>query len=96
MFDVNKIKDYYNKLIAERDEAVVTALADKDARVQEAFDLAKAEIEAKIIAEITAEAEAPYLHDIELCQNFMADEKVAEEVDDVAKVEDETTVVVGE
>ena len=86
-FDVLKIQDYYNELVAKRDEAVVMALTTKDEKVKEAFELAKVEIEERVVAEIIAEAEAPYKHDIELCEKFI----VVEEV-----VEDETSVNVGE
>lgn len=88
MFDVEKLKDYYNELVAKRDEAVVNALVTKDEKVKEAFELAKAEIEERVVAEIIAEAEAPYNHDIELCEKFMV---VEEEV-----IEEETAVNVGE
>jgi len=78
-FDVEKIKDYYNELVAKREEAVVKALTTKDARVREAFEQAKVEIEERVVAEIVAEAEAPYVHDIELCEKFVVVEEVAEE-----------------
>ena len=78
-FDVKKIKDYYNELVAEREEAVVKALTTKDARVREAFEQAKVEIEERVVAEIVAKAEAPYVHDIELCEKFVVVEEVAEE-----------------
>lgn len=77
-FDVEKIKSYYEELKAKRDEAVVKALTTKDARVKEAFEEAKAEIEERVVAEIVAEAEAPYIHDIELCEQFVVVEEVAE------------------
>lgn len=77
-FDVEKIKDYYNELVAKREEAVVKALTTKDARVKEAFEQAKVEIEERVVAEIIAEAEAPYVHDIELCEKFVVVEEVAE------------------
>lgn len=78
-FDVEKIKDYYNELVAKREEAVVKALTTKDVRVREAFEQAKVEIEERVVAEIVAEAEAPYVHDIELCEKFIVVEEVAEE-----------------
>ena len=77
-FDVEKIKNYYNELVAKKDEAVVVALTTKDEKVKEAFENAKAEIEERVVAEIIAEAEAPYLHDIELCEKFIVVEEVAE------------------
>ena len=78
-FDVEKIKEYYNELVAKKDEAVVVALTTKDEKVKEAFEMAKAEIEERVVAEIIAEAEAPYIHDIELCEKFIVEEEVAEE-----------------
>lgn len=77
-FDANKIKEYYEGLIVERDEAVTNALATKDERVNARFEEEKARIEEEVTAEIIAEAEAPYKHDIELCERFFKDE---EEVD---------------
>lgn len=77
-FDVEKIKSYYEELKAKKDEAVVKALTTKDARIKEAFEQAKAEIEERVVAEIIAEAEAPYVHDIELCEKFVVVEEVAE------------------
>ena len=94
MFDVEKIKSYYNGLIAERDEAVCKALAEKDARIEEAFEIAKKEIEEKVVAEIIAEAEAPFIHDIQLCEQFMKPEEVAEPVE--AEAVSVASVIVGE
>ena len=70
-FDVEKIKEFYGELLAEKDRAVATALATKDEKVKERFEEEKARIEEEVIAEIVAEAEAPYLHDIELCEKFI-------------------------
>ena len=94
MFDVEKIKSYYNGLIAERDEAVCKALAEKDAKIEEAFENAKKEIEERVVAEIIAEAESPFLHDIQLCEQFMKPEEVAEPVQ--AEEVSIASVIVGE
>lgn len=77
-FDVDKIKAYYEELVAKRNEAVELALATKDEKIAERFEAEKVRIEEEVIAEIVAEAEAPYVHDIELCEKFV-------------KVEEETT-----
>ena len=78
-FDVNKIKEFYGELLAEKDKAVATALATKDQKVAERFEQEKARIEEEVIAEIVAEAEAPYLHDIELCEKFIIVPEVEEQ-----------------
>lgn len=83
-FDVEKIKGYYDELIAKRDEAIVNALVNKDEKVKEAFELAKVEIEERVVAELTEEAVAPYKHDIELCEKFIViEEPVAEDENEV-------------
>ena len=74
-FDVEKIRDFYNELLSEKDKAVEEALATKDEKVAERFELEKARIEEEVVAEIVAEAEAPYLHDIELCEKFIVEEE---------------------
>lgn len=78
-FDVEKIRNYYNELVAQREEAVVKALSTKDVKIKEAFEQAKVEIEERVIAELVAEAQEPYNHDIELCEKFIVVEEVAEE-----------------
>lgn len=90
MFDIEKIEAYYAELKAKKEEAVAVALAEKEAKVAEAFELAKEEIAKKVEAELVAEAEAPYKHDIELCESFLAEEKVEEE-----EVAEETAEQVG-
>lgn len=82
-FDVEKIKEYYGELVARRNEAVELALANKDERVAERFESAKAEIEKAVIEEIVAEAEAPYKHDIELCEKFIVVPVEDEELNEV-------------
>lgn len=84
-FDVTKIKAYYDELLKARDEAVRVALLDKAKVVQERFELAKEEIAKQVELELIENAEAPYKHDIELCEKFVAepevvDEEVTEEV----------------
>lgn len=79
-FDVEKIKAYYAEVKAKKEEAVAVALAEKDVKVTEAFELAKEEIAKKVEAELVEAAEAPYKHDIELCESFLAEENVEEEV----------------
>lgn len=69
-FDVEKLKAYYADLLAKKDEAVAVALANKDVVVAERFELAKEEIAKEVEAELIAAAEAPYKHDIELCESF--------------------------
>lgn len=88
-FDVQKIQAFYERVVAERDNAVRLALAETDAIVEERFELAKAEIEEKVIAEITANAEQPYLHDIQLCETFLAD---PEEENDTVSDENENEI----
>lgn len=87
-FDVEKIRDFYNELLSEKAKAVETALATKDEKVAERFELEKARIEEEVFAEIVAEAEAPYLHDIELCEKFIVEEPVEDETEEeVSEVE---------
>lgn len=78
-FDLNKIKEFYEELLVKRDEAVTEALATKDEKVQARFEAEKARIEEEVVAEIVADAEAPYKHDIELCEKFVAEPEVADE-----------------
>ena len=86
-FDVEKIKAYYEELLVNKENAVNEALADKDAKITERFEEEKARIEAEVIAEIIAEAEAPYVHDIELCEKFIIVPEVVEEnVEEVTEV----------
>lgn len=74
MFDTNKIEEFYANVKAKREEAVAVALLDKDAKVAEAFELAKEEIARKVEADLIANAEAPFKHDIELCERFLVEE----------------------
>lgn len=85
VFDVEKIKAYYEELLIKREEAKNIALLDKDAKVAERFAQVQEEIAEQVEKEIIAEAEAPYLHDIELCEKFIVEEVVEEEA-----VEEET------
>lgn len=81
-YEINKeaFNAYYADLLAKRDESVAVALADLDVKVNQAFELTKAEIAEKVKADLVAEAEAPYKPFIELCEKFIAQEKVEEEV----------------
>ena len=87
-FDVDKIRAYYTELLANKELAVSNALTTKNAKVQERtaeltakYEEDKAKIPAEVEAELIAEAEAPYLHDIELCEKFLVDETTTEEVE---------------
>ena len=87
-FDVEKIRAYYTELLANKELAVSNALTNKDAVVKERvcdlqakFEEEKARIPAEVEAELIAEAEEPYLHDIELCEKFLVDEEPTEEVE---------------
>lgn len=81
-FDVNKIKEFYGELVAKKEEAVALALVEKDVKVAERFEQEKARIEEEVIAEIIAEAEAPYVHDIELCEKFIVVPEVEEQCEE--------------
>ena len=78
-FDLEKIKEYYGELIPKKEEAVRLALLNKDAVVAQKLEEARAKIEAEVDAEIIAEAEAPFKHDIELCEKFVIVPEVEEE-----------------
>lgn len=87
-FDVEKIRAYYTELLANKELAVSNALTEKNTKVQERtaeltakYEEDKAKIPAEVEAELIAEAEAPYLHDIELCEKFLVDEETTEEVE---------------
>ena len=87
-FDVDKIRAYYTELLANKELAVSNALGTKGTKVQERtveltakYEEDKAKIPAEVEAELIAEAEAPYLHDIELCEKFLVDETATEEVE---------------
>lgn len=87
-FDVEKIRAYYTELLANKELAVSNALIEKNTKVQERtaeltakYEEDKAKIPAEVEAELIAEAEAPYLHDIELCEKFLVDETTTEEVE---------------
>lgn len=96
-FDVEKIKAYYEALISKRDEAVTIALANKDAKIAQALEEARQEIEAEVIAKITAEAEEPYMHDIKLYEQFVKPaEVVAEEVAPEVVADENIVIVEGE
>ena len=85
-FDVTKIKNYYEELLKARDEAVRVALLDKAKVVQERFELAKEEIAKQVELELIENAEAPYKHDIELCEKFVVEEEpTAEETEEVGE-----------
>jgi hypothetical protein len=86
-FDVEKIRDFYNELISEKERAVETALATKDEKIAERFEVEKARIEEEVVAEIIAEAEAPYLHDIALCEKFIIEEVEEETEESVSEAE---------
>lgn len=81
-FDLEKVKAYYAEVVAKREQAVNEALRNVEAKVQERFNAEKENIRNAVIAEVTAEAEAPYLHDIELCEKFGVEPEVAEETDE--------------
>lgn len=70
-FDVEKLKEYYNALLKEKEQKVNEALSTKDERVRARFEEEKARIEKEEIEKIIAEAEEPYNHDIELCEKFL-------------------------
>lgn len=89
-FDVEKIKAYYEELLAKRDEAVTYALANKDVAVARKLEEVREEIERQVIADITAEAEAPFMHDIEFYEKFV---KPAEVVEEVAPESDNVVIV---
>lgn len=74
-FDIESFKAYYAELKAKREEAIVTALADKPRLVAERFELAKEDIAKQVEAELIATAEEPYKHDIELCEKFLVEEE---------------------
>lgn len=79
VFDVEKIKAYYEALLVKKEEAIKIALLDKDAKVAERFAQVQEEIAEQVEKEIVAEAEAPYVHDIELCEQFIVEEVAEEE-----------------
>lgn len=93
-FDVEKIKAYYEELLAKRDEAVTIALTNKDVKIAQALEEARQEIEARVIAEITAEAEEPYMHDIKLYEQFVKPAEVVTE--EVVAEENNIVIVEGE
>ena len=70
-FDIEKLREYYNELLKTREQKVAEALANKDSKIRDRFEEEKARIEQKVVAEIIADAEAPYIHDIELCEKFL-------------------------
>lgn len=72
-FDVEKLKEYYEALLKEREQKVAEALATKDERVKARFEEEKARIEEEEVTKIIAEAEEPYTHDIELCEKFLVE-----------------------
>lgn len=81
-YEINKeaFNAYYADLLAKREEAVAVALADLDTKVNEAFELERERIAKETKEKLVAEAEAPYKPFIELCEKFIAQEKVEEEV----------------
>ena len=80
-FDVEKLKEYYEALLKEREQKVSEALATKDERIKARFEEEKARIEEEEVSKIIAEAEEPYTHDIELCEKFLVEpEEITEEV----------------
>lgn len=78
-FDVEKLKEYYNALLVEKEQKVAEALATKDERIKARFEEEKARIEEEEVAKIIAEAEEPYTHDIELCEKFLVPEEETSE-----------------
>lgn len=85
-FDVEKIKSYYEELLKAREEAVRVALLDKAKVVQERFELAKERIAEEVELELIENAEAPYKHDIELCEKFVVEEEpTMEETEEVGE-----------
>ena len=85
-FDVTKIKNYYEELLKARDEAVRVALLDKAKVVQERFESEKERIAQEVELELIENAEAPYKHDIELCEKFVVEEEpTIEETEEVGE-----------
>jgi phosphoenolpyruvate carboxylase len=78
-FDLEKVKAFYADVQAKREQAVNEALRNVEAKVQERFNAEKENIRNAVIAEVTAEAEAPYIHDIELCEKFVVIPEITEE-----------------
>ena len=85
-FDVEKIKSYYEELLKAKEEAVRVALLDKAKVVQERFELEKERIAEEVELELIENAEAPYKHDIELCEKFVVEEEpTMEETEEVGE-----------
>lgn len=79
VFDVDKIKAYYEELVAKRAEAIQVALLDKDDKVAQRFEEVREAIAEQVEKEIVDEAGQPYDHDIALCEKFIVEEEVTEE-----------------
>lgn len=86
-FDVTKIKAYYEELLKAKEEAIRVSLLDKAKVVQERFEEEKARIAEQVELELIEKAEAPYKHDIELCEKFVVDKVEEETEEEVSEVE---------
>ena len=64
--DLEKAVTYFENVQKQRDEAVNNALLGLNAAVEEEINKKKAEIEAEVKARLIAEAEGPFVHDLDL------------------------------
>lgn len=86
-FDVELLKAYYEDVLAKRERAIEDALADKETVANIRFEQEKARILEEVEAELIANAEEPYKHDIELCEKFLVvkEEEVADENEEIVE-----------
>lgn len=85
MFDTSKFEEFYAELKARRDEAVAVALANKEQKVVEALEALRETVEKEVEERLVAEAEAPFKHDIEWCEQFLVEETVEEQPETVSE-----------
>lgn len=87
--DLDKAVAYFEDVQKQRDDAVNNALLGLNAAVEEEINKKKAEIEAEVKARLIAQAEGPFIHDLELYNKLkvqISEDEV--EVDPVEASED--------
>jgi len=88
------LRDTYNKLLADQEDAVQVELLNKEPIVRERAESEIARIDQEVEAELREKASAPFKAQIALLETFFVEEPTAEEPE--SEVEDAESVVIEE
>jgi len=85
MFDLEKIKEIYQGLKAQEEQAVQEALLNKDEKINERLDKVRNEIALHVEKELIEAAKAPFKAQIELLEKALIVENEPEVVEEVVE-----------